>query len=215
MIAIMRAIFVAAVITLSLVSLAHFQQSADDLNNQNCNILHLPNVQPFPDLSEFSGFDGGLNLIPAAHLAAEEINNSSDILQGFKLKVVDIDSEACGRDTIIKGLINFYRELVTHDPRQCIVGAMGFPCSTVTSALAPIIGHQNIGYVTLANSGSPAHRNITQYPNLFHTISPSSVHNKVLASLMQRFNWRQIGVVYDSNTIFSPHHSKRFCTKST
>ena len=209
MIAIMHAIFVAAVITLSLVSLAHFQQSADDLNNRNCNVLHLLNVQPLTDLSEFSGFDGGLDLIPAAHLAAEEINNSSDILQGFKLKVVDIDSEACGRDTIIKGLINLYR-VVTQDPRQCIVGVMGFPCSTVTSALVPISGHQNIGYVTLANSGSPAHRNITQYPNLFHTISSTSVHNKALILLMQRFNWRRIGVVYDSMSIFFRTTAKDF-----
>jgi gamma-aminobutyric acid type B receptor len=166
-------------------------------------VLQLLNVQPYPDDGVFAGFDRGLDLVPAAHLAATEINNRSDILAGFDLQVIDIDSEACGRGTIIKGLVNVYRELVSQAPgSQCLVGVMGLPCSSVTNVLAPIIGHQNIGYVTLANSVSPAHRNIEEYPNLFHTISSSSVHNIVLISLMQNFEWNRIGVVYDSLSIF-------------
>ena len=168
---------------------------------RNCTVLRLLNVQPYPDDGVFAGFDSGLDLVPAAHLAAKEINNRSDILTGFDLEIVDIDSEACGREIITKGLINFYRELVSQDPSRCIVGVIGFVCSSVTNVLVPIISHQNIGYVILANSVSPAHRNIKEYPNLFHTISPSSVHNEALLSLMQRFNWRRIGVVYDSFTI--------------
>ena len=170
----------------------------------NCTVLQLLNVQPYPDDGVFAGFDRGLDLVPAAHLAAEEINNRSDILTGFDLQVIDIDSEACGRGTIIKGLVNVYRELVSQAPDspECLVGVMGLPCSSVTNVLAPIIGHHNTGYVTLANSVSPAHRNIEEYPNLFHTISSSSVHSIVLLSLMQNFGWNKIGVVYDSLSIF-------------
>ena len=173
-----------------------------DAERQNCRVLQLLNVQPFPDDGMFAGFDRGLDLIPAAHLAAKEINNRSDILAGFNLEIVDIDSEACGRGIITKGLVNFYRELVSQDPSQCIVGVMGFVCSSVTNVLAPIIGRQNVGYVILANSVSPAHRNTVEYPNLFHTISSSSVHNTVLISLMQNFGWNKIGLVYDSLSIF-------------
>ena len=168
----------------------------------NCSVLHLLNVQPFPDEGVFAGFDSGLELIPAARLAAEEINNRSDILTGFELKVIDIDAEACGRSIITKGLINLYRELIVSPKPTCIVGVIGFVCSSVTNVLAPIIGHQNIGYVTLANSVSPQHRNIEAFPNLYHTISSSSVHNIVLLSMMQTFNWKRIGLVYDSLNIF-------------
>ena len=170
--------------------------------NENCSVLHLLNVQPFPDEGVFAGFDRGLEFIPAAHLAAEEINNRSDILTGFELKVIDIDSEACGRSTIAKGVVNFYRELVVRPKPTCIVGVIGFVCCSVTNVLAPIIGHQNIGYVTLANSVFPQHRNITAFPNLYHTISSSSVHNIVLLSMMQAFNWKKTGLVYDSLHIF-------------
>ena len=166
---------------------------------QNCSVLYLLNVQPYPDESEFSGFDRGLNLIPAAHLAAEEINNRSDILTGHHLEVIDIEAEACGRSVITKGLVNLYGELLNRD---CIVGVMGFPCSTSTNLLAPIVGHPGVGYITLANSASPTHRNITKYPNLFHSISSASVHNTVIISLMQMFNWKKIGVVFDSLNVF-------------
>ena len=201
-----------AVVSLFLASLdlALSQQSTDDSNNRTCTVLQLLNVQPFPDPDPSGGFDGGLNLIPAALLAAKEINNRSDILEEFELKIVNIESEGCGRSMVTKGLINFYRELMNRDPTECTVGFMGFPCSSATNVLAPIIGHQNIGYVILANSATPAHRNITQYPNLFHTISSSSVHNKVLVSLMQRFNWRRIGAVYDSLNVFYRTTAKDF-----
>lgn len=193
------------VVSLSLVGLAQSHQSAeDDFNSRNCTVLQLLNVQPFPESDASGGFDGGLRLIPAALLAAKEINNRSDILEGFELEIINVESEGCGRSMIIKGLVSFYRELVSqdHHPTKCTVGVMGFPCSTATNVLAPIIGHPNIGYVTLANSATPEHRNIMQYPNLFHTISSSSAHNKVLISLMQRFKWRRIGVVYDSLSVF-------------
>ena len=194
-----RACLVTTIIHLTL-SLVLAECCLENSEHRNCRVLQLLNVQPYPDDGIFAGFDRGLDLIPAAHLAAKEINNRSDILVGFDLQIFDVDSEACGRETITKGLINLYRELIRQDPSQCIVGVVGFVCSTVANALVPIIGHQHVGYVALANSVSPAHRNMVEYPNLFHTISSSGVLNEALSSVMQRFNWKRIGVVYDSET---------------
>ena len=179
---------------------------------QKCSTLYLLNVQPFPDNSGSldAGFDGGLSLIPAAHLAAEEINNRSDILTGLELRVIDIDAEACGRATITKGLINLYKELINRD---CVVGIIGYPCSSSTNVLAPVTGHPGLGYITLANSVSSEHRNRTNFPNLFHTISSSSVHNKALVSLMQMFNWKRIGLVYESLAFFFTSTAKDFAQR--
>ena len=179
---------------------------------QKCSTLYLLNVQPFPDNSGSldAGFDDGLSLIPAAHLAAEEINNRLDILTGIELRVIDIDAEACGRATITKGLINLYKELINRD---CIVGIIGYPCSSSTNVLAPITGHPGLGYITLANSVSSEHRNRTKFPNLFHTISSSSVHNKALVSLMQMFNWERIGLVYESLAFFFTSTAKDFAQR--
>ena len=196
-------------VVLFLVSFAQFQQVTS--SKKNCSVLYLLNVQPYPDDNDFSGFDGGLNFIPAAHLAAEEINNRSDILPEHHLEVIDIEAEACGRSVITKGLVNLYGELLNRD---CIVGVMGFPCSTSTNLLTPIVELAGIaGYITLANSASPHHRNITTYPNLFHTISSASVHNTVIISLMQMFNWKRIGLVFNSETVFFKSTARDFAQR--
>ena len=45
-----------------------------------CSYLYLLNVQAYPDNRPFAGWDRGLDLIPGGHLAAEQINNNSNIL---------------------------------------------------------------------------------------------------------------------------------------
>lgn len=65
------------------------------------------------------------------HLTAEQINNHSDILLDYKLNLTDIDSEACGRSKITKGLVNVYRELVNptiSHRMSCIIGIIGLFC---------------------------------------------------------------------------------------
>lgn len=166
-------------------------------SSQKCSYLYLLNVQAYPDKKSFAGWDRGLDLIPGGHLAAEQINNNSNILQGYELKIIDINSEACGRNTLNKGLVNFYRELVISS-NPCIVGVIGMVCSSQTNVIAPLAGHPNIGYIQIALSVSPQHRNNSEFPCLFHSISSSSVFNEATISLMKAFNWRRVGLVHDS-----------------
>lgn len=144
----------------------------------DCSTLYLLNVVPYPDNGENAGWDRGLDLVPAGHLAAEQINNRSDLLSGYKLELIDIDSESCGRSTITKGVVNLYTELVTpilNDRSLCIVGITGLYCSMVTNALAPIVSRPGVDYVKLAASTSPDHRYDPTFRDVFHTIASSSV----------------------------------------
>ena len=171
----------------------------------NCSVLYLLNVEPYPDHSKTSGvdvWDRGLDLVPAGHLAVEQINNRSDILQGYELKLIDIDSEACGRNLITKGIVNVFKELVNHTHRECIVGLVGLFCSSVTDAVSTIVSHPDIGgYVQIAASTSPVHRKSTPsqtHSNLFHIIESSSVINEGTFALMRAFRWNRISIVYNS-----------------
>ena len=71
-------------------------------------------------------------------------------------------------------------------------------CSSQTNVFAPLAGHPGIGYIQNALSVSPPHRNTSEFPFLFHTISSSSVFNKAAIAIMKAFNWRRIGLVHDS-----------------
>ena len=174
-------------------------------NNENsatqCSTLYLLNVVPYPDGGENAGWDRGLDLIPAGHLATEQINNRSDFLSGYQLELIDIDSESCGRSTITKGVFNLYTELVTpilNNRSSCIVGITGLFCSMVTNVLAPIVGHPGVNYVKLAASTSPEHRYDPAFKDVFHTIASSSVFNKAVVKMMKTFNWKRIGLIHDA-----------------
>ena len=172
--------------------------SQDHGPESECSTLYLLNVQPYPVSAEKSTalfmWDKAFELIPAGHLAAEQINNSPDILPGRELKLINIDSEACGINTISKGITNIYRELINLN-RSCIVGVIGLFCSAVTSAISPIISRPNIGgYVHIAASTLPVHRgnHSQKHSKLFRIIESSSVFNEATLSLMHTYNWHRI-----------------------
>ena len=182
-------------------------------SESSCTTLYLLNVQPYryPVTSaEESTLKGktAFELIPAGLLAAEQINNRSDILPGHKLKLINVESEACGRtmmNVITKGITNVYRELVNPN-RACIVGVIGLFCSDVTSAISPIISHPNIGgYVHIAASTSPMHlvtHSLKNSKYLFHIIESSSVFNEATLALMHTFNWKRITSVHTDHEFY-------------
>ena len=157
--------------------------------------LYLLNVIPTRDSSPGADWDYGMEISPGAHLAEDEINNSSDILSNYSLKVIDVGSESCGRSVIVSGLVNIYGHLI--DRALPIVGVTGMFCSSVTSALVPILSHPQINYLTLAGSTSPHHRNVEKYPLLFHILTSSQIINDAVLQLMEEFNWSRIALVYD------------------
>ena len=174
--------------------------SSENITTQ-CSILYLLNVVPYPDSGMNAGWDRGLDLVPAGHLAAEQINNHSDFLSGYKLELIDIDPESCGRSTITNGVVNLYTELVTpilNNRSSCIVGITGLFCSMVTNTLVPIVSRPGVNYVKLAASTSPEHRYDPAFRDVFHIIASSSVFNKAVVEIMRTFNWKRIGLIHDA-----------------
>ena len=129
--------------------------------------------------------------------------NRSDVLSGHELKLIDIDSEACGFLVISKGITNVYKELVNPN-RSCIIGVIGLICSKMTSAISPIISHPNIGgYVHIAASTLPAHRESTcEVPGLFHIIESSSAFNEAILALMRTYNWQRITSIHADSVFY-------------
>ena len=195
-----------------LVPLLHLFLLADVLRvNASETTLYLLNVVPYPDDRPFAGWDRGFELIPAGDLAIEQINNRSDILPGYRLELVDIESEACGISTTNTGYVNFYRHLV--QPNSLVVGVVGLFCSTVTAAISPVANHPGIDYIQVTGSTSPLFQNVTAYPRLYHTISSSTIFNKAILRLMDKFGWKRISSIHDNSDIFFLTTADDFVTK--
>ena len=77
--------------------------------SSTCETLYLLNVLPYPDNRTFAGWDRAFELIPAGHLATRHINNDSNVLQGYRLEVIDVESEACGISFVNEALLNYYK----------------------------------------------------------------------------------------------------------
>jgi hypothetical protein len=192
--------------------------TASSENSQiKCSTLYLLNVVPYPDNGENAGWDRGLDLVPAGHLAAAQINNHSELLSGYKLELVDIDSESCGRSTITKGVVNLHTELVIpilNNRSSCVVGIIGLYCSMVTSAIVPIVSRPGVNYVKLAASGSPEHRYDPTFRDVFHTIASSSVFNEAVIMMMRTFNWRRIGLIHNALGFYFKTTSNEFARRA-
>ena len=177
----------------------------------NRTTLYLLNVLPYPDDRPFAGWDRGFELLPAGDLAIEQINNRSDILPGYRLELVNIESEACGISTISTGYVNLYRHLV--QPNSLVVGVVGLFCSTVTAAISPVANHPGIDYIQVAGSTSPLFQNVTAYPRLYHTISSTIIFNRATLRLMDKFSWKRISSIHDDSGVFFLTTADNFASK--
>ena len=191
--------FVSGWLTLAL--LTGVQCSRAERSIDETTVLYLLNVQPYPDNRSFAGWDRGFELIPAGRLAIDQINNQSNLLPGYRLELIDIESEACEISVISTGLVNFYRHLV--DPNSLVVGVVGLFCSPVTAAVSSVANHPRIDYIQVAGSTSPLFQNVAAYPRLYHTISSSNIFTRATVRLMDEFSWRRISLIHDENVYFT------------
>ena len=106
-------------------------------------------------LSSEDSQERGLEMLPAAKLALDQVNNRTDLLRGFRLELVPLDSSSSsctcgGGDKLTSFLVNVFRELqeeklafVAGPGRDAdrsingrVVGIVGLPLSTNALALA-------------------------------------------------------------------------------
>ena len=192
----------AAVVFPSLLLIVFLGQLQGQVDKQDDRVpLYLLNILPFPDDSPGSGWDRADELIPAAQLAVDQINNASGILPGYKLQVVSVDAEACGITTISKGLVNTYANFFDPKKPLNVVGFTGLFCSTVTEFITSVFGIPEMTYLQLAGSTTPQHRDSDAFPWLVHTVSSSIALNNAVLAILRESKWRRISTVYDSSTL--------------
>lgn len=164
--------------------------------------LHFLNILPFPSDQPNAGWDRGYELLPAAQLAMDHVNNAADILPGYQLHVVTVPSEPCGIRLITDGLVNSYVKVYKSATPLNVVGVGGLFCSTVTNALAEIFSSPNVTFLQLVASTTPVHRYSSDYSWLVHFISSSHVFNSALFAMMRTYSWQKIGLIYSSSNTF-------------
>ena len=141
-------------------------------------------------------WERGPEILPAAHIAVERINQEPTILPGYQLELVEIDSGAC-TDNALKmtdALFNFYSRIVEED--NTVLGVLGLFCTALTQLLSPLAGREEIGILQISASPSPFLRDSLQdYPLLHFTLPSSAAYYNTMLRMMQEFNWRRVFII--------------------
>ena len=133
-------------------------------------------------------------LLPAAELAANEVNNCSDVLNiNYMVELLPIfvpDSDPN------HGVVEFVKELVSE--RKNLVGVIGIFDNRFAKVILPLAGHVGIDLIQLVDPTALNLDNSRLYPHTF-TIYPSlAVHLRAASFMFWKLNWNQVGLVYSS-----------------
>ena len=75
----------------------------------------------------------GEEILPGAQLAINEINNTSDLLSGYKLEIIPVKVPKC---ELSEGIVPFIEELASN--RNNIIGIVGYFCHNIARLLSRI-----------------------------------------------------------------------------
>ena len=157
---------------------------------------------PYPDPRNDSGWDRGLELIPAARVAVKEINNHTNLLPGYKIQLIEASSDACSVITTGKSLINLSTYTLSTSRPDNAIAVTGLVCSTVTAAVSPIAGQSEIDLIQISMSPLPIFRNQSRYRRLWRILPSSLPFNKAMIALMDYFNWNKVSTIYDEQGVY-------------
>ena len=162
--------------------------------------LYILTVLPYPsqEPSLQPSWDAGTDVLPAAYLAVEMINNRSDMLPGYTLELINDDS---GCNFANNARVSFVTHAVEGEKRP-IIGILGPGCSTGTLAFSPLSGHSDISLLNLHLAGSPYLEDRNKYPYSIGVLGSSYGFVNASAALMNEAGWRRVGVLYDEERVF-------------
>ena len=158
-------------------------------------------LAPFPDEtvglgpSFHPGWDGGPALIPAARLAADRINNRTDVLAGYRLRLLEGDS-GCNVEakSALSVAVNVFEQL------NCsVVGIIGPACTGATTFVGDIGARDEVSLLQISPSATSPILISSDYTNTFRILSSSRQHVGAFLRLMEHNGWEDVAALYDAD----------------
>ena len=163
-----------------------------------------------------SGSVATYHLIPAAVLAVEEINNSSDILNNFHVSL-DIRDTQCDSALVIYQLMQSVQDRAamnaTPPANSLNLAILGPGCTEVSQAIAGLAGRRlNMSEVSYGYN-SPLLANRTGFPSFFQTVRSIDLTTISARRLLSHLNWtNNVGVICETSSIYRQDREKFILT---
>ncbi|XP_022688602.1 gamma-aminobutyric acid type B receptor subunit 1-like isoform X2 [Varroa jacobsoni] len=153
--------------------------------------LHLAAVFP---MQGHGGWLGGQGCLPAALMALEDVNNRTDLLPGYRLRLHWRDSQ-CNPG---KAASEMYDLIYDFPTKLMMLGG----CSIVSSTIGEAAKMWNLIVVSYGSS-SPALSNRKRFPTFFRTHPSATIHNPTRIKLFNMFEWSRIAIIQEAEEVFT------------
>ena len=148
-------------------------------------------------------FTQHVSVVSGALVAQDEINNHTNLLPGYHIELIIKRRETCSIYEISIGLSNLLKYTID-PPCRPVVAVSGLGCSSQTIIMSPIAGHDGFDLIQLATANSPIFQTQNdRFPHLWTFLGSATVYADTVLALMDDFNWKRVGLVYNSDSAFT------------
>ena len=147
-------------------------------------------------------FNRFVSIVSGALVAQDEINNRTNLLPGYHIELIIKRRESCFSNQLV-GLSNLLNYTID-PPCRPVVAVSGLGCSSHTTVMSPIAGHNGFDLIQLAAVNSPIFQTQNhRFPHLWTFLGSAIVYADTVLALMDQYNWKRVGLVYNSGNIFN------------
>nr|XP_006824736.1 PREDICTED: gamma-aminobutyric acid type B receptor subunit 2-like [Saccoglossus kowalevskii] len=154
----------------------------------------------FPFTSEHPESRTAWAVKPAVDLALQHVNNNTNILQGYHLRITPYDTKC----DMAEGTKAFFEAMATGPPKLMVFGGI---CSNVTAPIAEAAIWWNLIQLSYANT-EPFLSEREKYPTFFRTVPSEADFNPAKLKLLEYFNWTHVATIHQDTPRFSIAHNK-------
>ncbi|KAK8378937.1 hypothetical protein O3P69_009579 [Scylla paramamosain] len=144
------------------------------------------------------------SLVNAAQLAYKRINNNSDILRDYEIKVINLNG-GCRRETVLTAFMHHIRKESADVDFAQMIGILGPACSDTLETLVGVA--ETFKTVVMSYSAEGAIFNYSKYPYFFRTIPENKIYGTVYKKLFQQLQWKQVGALTEDSNKYSEYLS--------
>ena len=172
---------------------------AEDVDRRNVTTLRLIAVLPLTHPAFPARWERGLEILPGARLAVDEVN-SMEVLPGYRIELVLVDEAACDPAA---SLVSFYEQVTVagRSDRYLTAGVVGLMCAAVAKAVRTICGVPDYSLVQLSAGPSagddPEGR---RGPLAYSMVVDSVAYASMGVALLDELGLSEYGVLYSGRT---------------
>lgn len=157
--------------------------------------LMLSYPDPQQRVSFVGAFDDGHDIAPAAYLAVEQINNRTDVLRDYSIKLLRADGGCNVTERSVIGINEIYCSC------KPIMGIIGPSCGTSSMIVSQLAGKQQFSLITIHYGQREILGNRMLFPFAFGILGSHIVYVEAMTELIMQNSWTKVAILYSEDDI--------------